>query len=61
MPGDGPEGVEAKMAYDTSGADGFKATLPATFGGYLLEALAKGVYKVAPPPEVVNRKGVDGI
>lgn len=49
------------MAYDTSGADGFKATLPATFGGYLLEALAKGVYKVAPPPEVVNRKGVDGI
>ncbi|TQB68268.1 hypothetical protein MPDQ_003734 [Monascus purpureus] len=61
MPGDAPEGVEAKMAYDTSGTDGLKAALPATFGGYLLEALAKDMYKVAPPPEMVNKKGVDGI
>lgn len=38
----------------------FETTL-ATFGGYLPEALAKGVYKVAPPPLVVNRKGLEGI
>ncbi|KAL2194475.1 chaperonin 10-like protein [Corynascus similis CBS 632.67] len=36
-------------------------TLPATFGGYLPEALAKGVYKIAPSPLVVNRKGLEGI
>lgn len=33
----------------------------ATFGGYLPEALAKGVYKIAPPPQVVNTKGLEGI
>jgi hypothetical protein len=36
-------------------------TTPATFGGYLPEALAKGAYKIAPPPLVVNRKGLEGI
>jgi hypothetical protein len=38
----------------------FETTL-ATFGGYLPEALANGAYKVAPPPVVVNRKGLEGI
>ena len=38
----------------------FETTL-ATFGGYLPEALAKGAYKVAPPPLVVNRRGLEGI
>lgn len=38
----------------------FETTL-ATFGGYLPEALAKGAYKVAPSPLVVNRKGLEGI
>ena len=33
----------------------------ATFGGYLPEALAKGAYKIAPPPLVVNKKGLEGI
>jgi hypothetical protein len=33
----------------------------ATFGGYLPEALAKGVYKVAPAPLVVNQQGLEGI
>lgn len=36
-------------------------TTPATFGGYLPEALAGGVYKVAPVPLVVNRNGLEGI
>lgn len=36
-------------------------TEQATFGGYLPEALAKGAYKVAPPPLVVNRKGLEGL
>lgn len=36
-------------------------TVPATFGGYLPEALARGAYQVAPPPLVVNRKGLEGI
>lgn len=30
-------------------------------GIYLPEALAKGVYKIAPPPRVVNRKGLEGV
>lgn len=36
-------------------------TTVATFGGYLPEALARGHYKVAPPPLAVNRKGLEGI
>ena len=36
-------------------------TEQATFGGFLPEAIAKGAYKVAPPPLVVNRKGLEGI
>jgi hypothetical protein len=36
-------------------------TSQTTFGGYLPEALAKGVYKAAPPPLVVNKKGLEGI
>ncbi|KAI1137502.1 GroES-like protein [Hypoxylon sp. FL0543] len=60
-PEDVPEGVEAKMAFGTGGADMFKEILPATFGGFLVEALERGAYKVAPPPEVVSKKGLDGI
>ena len=61
MPGDAPEGVEAKMTFGAGGVDAFKETIPITFGGFLLEALEKGVYKVAPPPEVVRAKGLEGI
>lgn len=61
MPGDAPEGVEAKMTFGTTGADVFNEILPVTFGGFLPEALAKGVYKVAPPSEVVSAKGLEGI
>ena len=61
VPGDAPEGVEAKMTFGAGGADAFKEILPITFGGFLLEALEKGVYKVAPPPEVVPAKGLEGI
>jgi hypothetical protein len=38
----------------------FEAT-PATFGGYLPEALASRAYGAAPPPLVVNRNGLEGI
>ena len=61
MPGDAPEGVEAKFTFGTGGAEMYDETLPATFGGFLAEALETGVYKVAPPPEVVSRKGLEGI
>ena len=33
----------------------------ATFEGYLPLAVAKGVYKVAPSPLIVNKKGLEGI
>ncbi|KAK7914223.1 hypothetical protein PG985_011926 [Apiospora marii] len=61
-PNDIPEGVEAKFTFGNgTGAEIFAETLPATFGRYLPEALAAGVYKIAPPPQVVNRKGLEGI
>ncbi|KAI1409888.1 GroES-like protein [Hypoxylon sp. FL1857] len=60
-PGDVPEGVEAKMVFGTGGVDMFKEILPVTFGGFLVEALAQGMYKVAPPPEVVSTNGLQGI
>lgn len=59
-----PKGVDVKQPT----AENFKPfpdcwfeTTLATFGGYLPEALAKGAYKVAPSPLVVNRKGLEGI
>ncbi|RAL09577.1 zinc-binding alcohol dehydrogenase family protein [Aspergillus homomorphus CBS 101889] len=59
--GAAPEGVEAKMIFASGGAVIYHETNPATFAGYLPEALAKGAYKVAPPPEVVPTKGLEGI
>ncbi|KAJ5730947.1 uncharacterized protein N7483_005455 [Penicillium malachiteum] len=56
-----PEGVEAKMIFASGGAVIYYETNLATFAGYLPEALAKGTYKVAPVPEVVPTKGVEGI
>ena len=61
MPGDVPEGVEAKFTFGTGGAEMFDETLPVTFGGFLVEALAKGQYKVAPPPDIISTKGLEGI
>lgn len=61
MPGDAPDGVEAKMTFGTGGIEGFRATNPITFGGFLLEALATGIYKVAPKPQIVATKGLEGI
>ncbi|KAK8103600.1 chaperonin 10-like protein [Apiospora kogelbergensis] len=61
-PADVPEGVEAKFTFGAGiGPEAFAETLPATFGGYLPEALGKGVYQIAPPPKVVSSKGLDGI
>ena len=59
--GAAPEGVEAKMVFASGGTVIYHETSPATFGGFLPEALAKGLYKVAPGPEVVPTKGLEGI
>jgi hypothetical protein len=59
-----PEGVEIKQLTPDKFVpfpDCWFETTRATFGGYLLEALAKGAYKVAPPPLVINRKGLEGL
>ena len=56
-----PEGVEAKMVIATGGELIYHETSPASFGGFLPEALAMGTYKVAPEPEVVPTKGLEGI
>ncbi|KAF7136708.1 hypothetical protein CNMCM5793_006026 [Aspergillus hiratsukae] len=56
-----PEGVDAKMIFASGGAVIYHETNPATFAGYLPDALAKGVYKVAPRPEIVPTKGLNGI
>ena len=61
MPGDAPEGVEAKMTFGTGGVEAFNEIVPITFGGFLAEAVAEGKYKVAPAPEVVPAKGLEGI
>jgi hypothetical protein len=61
MPGDAPEGVEAKMVFGINGPEAFAETMPITFGGFVPEALAKGLYKVAPTPQVVPTKGLEGI
>lgn len=60
-PGDALEGVEVKMVFGVGGVDVFTEILPATFGGFLPEALEKGVYQVAPPPEVVATRGLEGV
>lgn len=59
--GDAPEGVEAKMVFASGGAVIYHETNQATFAKFLPEALAKGVYKIAPSPEVVKTKGLEGI
>ena len=61
MPGDAPEGVEAIFVIGSGGVDMVTETIPVTFGGYLVDALAKGAYKVAPPPQVTPTKGLEGI
>ncbi|KAJ5770672.1 oxidoreductase [Penicillium nucicola] len=61
-----PEGaalddVEPKMIFASGGAVIYHETNPATFAGYLPEALSNGTYKVAPTPETVPTKGLEGI
>ncbi|KAA8645830.1 hypothetical protein EYZ11_010710 [Aspergillus tanneri] len=56
-----PDGVDARMIFASESAVMYHETNPATFAGYLPEALAAGVYKVAPVPDVVPTKGLEGI
>lgn len=61
---DAPEGVDIRqLAPDklVPFPNACFETTHATFGRFLPEALAKGAYKVAPPPLIVNRKGLDGV
>lgn len=46
------------MTYGT-GREDYEQVLAIGFGGFLTEALAAGKYKVAPPPQVVSRNGLD--
>ncbi|KAF7540547.1 hypothetical protein G7054_g1286 [Neopestalotiopsis clavispora] len=62
--GDAPEGVDIKQLTPETFVPFPKCwfeTTKATFEGYLPAALAKGAYKVAPPPLVVNKKGLEGV
>ncbi|XXH04265.1 hypothetical protein Hte_010679 [Hypoxylon texense] len=57
-----PEGVRARMVYSTDDTKPwYYDTTCYVFGQFLPVALANGSYQVAPKPEVVSRKGVDGI
>ncbi|KAI0836728.1 GroES-like protein [Hypoxylon sp. FL0890] len=60
--GAAPEGVEAKFVY--GGGEGqviYYDTSRVIFGEFLPVALERGGYKVAPKPEVVLTKGLEGI
>ncbi|KAL2826397.1 chaperonin 10-like protein [Aspergillus cavernicola] len=59
MPGDAPEGVEAK--FTLGGLEEMRDSLSASWGGFLAEALKAGKYQVAPSVEVVPTKGLEGI
>ncbi|KAI4098847.1 MAG: hypothetical protein LQ339_006250 [Xanthoria mediterranea] len=56
-----PNDVEAKFIFASSGLDIYHEISAAVFGGILHNALASGAYKVAPKPEVVPTKGIEGI
>ncbi|KAL8670471.1 MAG: hypothetical protein Q9168_004995 [Polycauliona sp. 1 TL-2023] len=56
-----PDGVEAKWIFASGGDVIYREISDATFGKFLPSALAANKYKVAPRPEVVSRKGVEGI
>lgn len=55
------EGVNTKLVFNAGGLAGYQETSQATFDGYFAEALSKGLYQVAPAPEVVSTRGVAGI
>ncbi|CBF82913.1 hypothetical protein AN3339.2 [Aspergillus nidulans FGSC A4] len=55
-----PADIEVKMIF-AGGTAIYYETSSATFAGYLPEALAKGLYQVAPTPQIVPTKGLEGI
>ncbi|KAI1477464.1 GroES-like protein [Daldinia eschscholtzii] len=57
-----PEGVEAKFVFDwQEGKAMYYDVTSKLFSQFLEEALRLGTYKVAPKPEVVSAKGLEGI
>ncbi|KAI1764208.1 GroES-like protein [Hypoxylon sp. FL1150] len=58
-----PEGVTAKfvLAADERAQAAYREIVAFIFGEFLPGALASGTYRAAPAPEVVSRKGVEGI
>ncbi|KAI4261287.1 MAG: hypothetical protein L6R42_003511 [Xanthoria sp. 1 TBL-2021] len=58
---DAPNDIEAKFIFASGGSVIYHEISPATFGGFLPDALASGAYKIAPKPDVVPTKGIEGI
>ncbi|KAI1204931.1 GroES-like protein [Annulohypoxylon truncatum] len=57
-----PQGVRATFVLDTSDERGsYYGTTSKIFADFLPRALERGEYKVAPTPEVVKTKGLEGI
>ena len=56
-----PEGVEAKMVFASGDMREYGEICKWIFGDFLPVALEGGRYKVAPAPEVVGVKGLDGV
>lgn len=61
LPGDAPEGVEAKMTFGTGGAVMLRKTTLVAFDIFLVEALEKSVFNDLPKPNVVDTNGNEGI
>ncbi|KAI0386969.1 GroES-like protein [Hypomontagnella monticulosa] len=59
--GEVPEGVVAKFVYDANPKGFYYDTCAVLFREFLPQALATGEYQIAPKPEVVNTRGVEGI
>lgn len=58
---DAPNDIEAKFIFASGGSVIYHEISPATFGGFLPDALASDAYKVAPNPQLVPNKGIEGI
>ncbi|KAI4263616.1 MAG: hypothetical protein L6R42_001240 [Xanthoria sp. 1 TBL-2021] len=58
---DAPNDIKAKFIFASGGSVIYHEISPATFGGFLPDTFANDAYKVAPKPEFVPTKGIEGI
>ncbi|GAM91269.1 hypothetical protein ANO11243_093170 [Dothideomycetidae sp. 11243] len=61
VPQDLPDGVRAKFIMGGGLDIIHRETMPKVVDGFLVEALERGIYKVAPPPQVLQNRGVKAI